>query len=84
MINNILLLFIVLINFINTYSSIPEPTVEGNPTLPISVQVIEKKSTVLRTTRLNHATVLIQIGNLSILSDPWFTKTPEYPPGEKR
>ncbi len=83
MINKILLLFIVLINFINTCSSIPEPTVEGNPTLPISVQVIEKKNTVLRITRLNHATVLIQIGNLSILSDPWFTKTPEYPPCEK-
>lgn len=83
MINKILLLFIVLINFINTCSSIPEPTVEGNPTLPISVQMIEKKNSVLRITRLNHATVLIQVGNLNILSDPWFTKTPEYPPGEK-
>lgn len=38
--------------------------------------------TALTVTRIAHACQLIEIGNLRILTDPWFTQTATYYPGE--
>lgn len=37
----------------------------------------------LRITRVAHAAVLIQWGNETLLTDPWFSEKPLYHPGEK-
>ena len=36
----------------------------------------------LRVTRIGHSCHLIQIGGLTMLTDPWFTATSTYDPGE--
>lgn len=55
----------------------------GKQTLPLKLNVPSVHSHELIITRMVHASVLIEYNGQKLLTDPWFTETKNYPPGEK-
>ncbi len=64
-------------------SSVPRRAVVGPPSLGLTTTIAEPRRAPLRITRMAHASVLLELDGAALLTDPWFTETDEYPPGEQ-
>lgn len=74
---------LVFISLLASCSSAPLLTGVGSQTLPLKVNVPTFHLKELKITRMVHASVLIEYNGQKLLTDPWFTETNNYPPGEK-
>lgn len=75
--------FLICTIFLASCGSALKLTEVGTKTLPLKVNVPAFHSKELKITRMVHASVLIEYNGQALLTDPWFTETKNYPPGEK-